>query len=119
MDFYTTKEIKMENPFTIIENRIARIEQLLEQIVAQNSAAVPQEDIIGSIELAKEITGLKHATIYCKVSKNQIPHFKRGGRVYFSKQALLAWLTENVRGSPADEKPNVALFPHFNKKNRK
>lgn len=49
---------------------------------------------IGGIELAIEVTGLAKQTIYAKCSKNEIPYFKRGGKLYFNREKLTMWLEE-------------------------
>lgn len=55
------------------------------------------EDVIGGVELAEEITGLKQSTIYSLISQRRIPHFKRGKKVYFSREDLTAWLRSGER----------------------
>ena len=61
----------------------------------QKSNNVPPQKKIGGIELAVEVTGLAKQTIYSMTSKGTIPFFKRGGgKLYFSREKLLAWLEE-------------------------
>lgn len=48
---------------------------------------------IGGINLAVEVTGLAKQTIYNKVNKGQIPHYKpNGGRPIFSEAELEEWM---------------------------
>lgn len=108
-----------QNPFEEIDNRLKTIEQLLSKLLEQpkpNSDA----DEIGGITLAEQVTGLKKATIYCHVHSNKIPYFKRGGKLYFSKNALLEWIKQGL--SPpktAKTLPDSPLFPHFNRAKNK
>ena len=55
------------------------------------------EDEIGGVSLCERITGLKPPTIYSKVSKREIPHFKRGGKIRFSAKALTDWVKQGER----------------------
>ena len=57
-------------------------------------ALAPPIDLpdIGGIELAEEITGLTRPTIYGLVSKQKLPHFKRGKKLYFSRTDLESWI---------------------------
>lgn len=56
-----------------------------------------QNDKLGGVELAIEITGLAKSTIYSLVSERKIPHSKKGKRLYFSAQELLDWLRSGKR----------------------
>jgi len=49
------------------------------------------EDII-KLDEAVKFLGLTRNTIYAKVSKDEIPHIKRGGRLYFSRKKLREYL---------------------------
>ncbi len=41
------------------------------------------------------LTGLSKSTIYQKVCKGAMPHYKRGGKLYFKSEELEDWLLEN------------------------
>lgn len=60
----------------------------------QQSKKEPAPKEIGGIELAVEVTGLAKPTIYSMTSKNTIPYFKRGGKLYFNREKLINWLEE-------------------------
>lgn len=108
----------MENPFSILEGKIQKLENMIQLLLNQQQAACPApEDKIGGIELAIQITGLKKATIYSHVHKGNIPHFKRGGKLYFSKTALQKWITQETRGDPVRSVPALPplLFPYKSK----
>ena len=71
--------------------------QVLELIRKATPSLQPAEksipDIFG-VETLQEISGYSRASIYAKTSRNEIPHFKRDGRLYFKHAEIMAWLTE-------------------------
>lgn len=92
----------MENPFEVIDRRLIILEALLLEIVAHlrssTTARVPE---IGGMELAQEITRLSKSRLYVLVSARQIPHAKRGNKLYFIRAELQAWIAAGRRSSPA------------------
>jgi excisionase family DNA binding protein len=54
------------------------------------------EPLIG-IDEASVVLRLKRSTVYAHTSNRTIPHYKRGGRLYFRRSELLAWLVEGRR----------------------
>lgn len=77
----------------------------LRAVIRQEVSAINAEKTqecapeIGGIELAQEITRLSKARIYTLVSERGIPHSKRGGRLYFDRSDLLAWVREGNRAT--------------------
>ncbi len=84
----------MENPFTIIELRLSRIENILHQLLEHEEPQEKKEENsdIGGVELAMQITGKAKQTLYQLVSKRKIPHFRISGKLYFSRKNLLNWI---------------------------
>lgn len=70
----------------------------------------PEQDRIGGIELAIEITGLAKPTIYSLVSTRKIPHSKQGKRLYFSRRELLEWLAAGKRKTQSEIAIEAANF---------
>ncbi len=99
------------NPFEDLSNQLIELKQLVKQLLTQQPVLQTDRDEIGSVRLAMHVTGLSKQTVYTKACKNQIPHFKKGGRLYFSKKALLDWITQGTRGSPAEQFNPSQLFP--------
>lgn len=98
----------MENlifaPLTIPELRQLFREELDSYFAgtpANKTQPEPQDEISG-IEPAMNLTGLAKATIYSLTSKGEIPHSKKGKRLYFSKQELLAWIREGKRKTQSE-----------------
>ena len=50
-----------------------------------------------NIEQASAFLSIAKATIYQYTASSSIPHYKRGKRIYFKKDELVQWLTENKR----------------------
>lgn len=69
-----------------IDNRIRGIEKLF----------TIREKTVLAIEEAAMFTGLSKGHLYKLTSAGQVPHYKpAGGRVYFKKTELEAWLLRN------------------------
>lgn len=88
----------MNNPFEAIDRRLNDLEALLLELLQVlrngNSAGMPE---IGGIELAQEITHLSKTRLYALVSARQIPHAKRGNKLYFTRAELQAWIVAGKR----------------------
>ncbi|HTF18285.1 MAG TPA: helix-turn-helix domain-containing protein [Chryseolinea sp.] len=93
---------KIGNPFEQIIDQLNRIESIVihlksqyDSVRIQNSTEENPED--NGIRLAMRITGLKKKTIYNKVNRREIPHAKKGRRLYFDAQELVQWIQEGKR----------------------
>lgn len=99
----------MSNPFEILDARLAAIEDLLLDMKRANRltpapTAPPPARILMTDEAAAFV-GLAKATLYKLTSAGQIPHYKRGKKLYFEREALEAWLTQNrVQPDSADDR---------------
>lgn len=68
--------------------RLERIETLMETF----SSGKGSEDDLLTIAETSQLVKLSVSTIYSKVSCNQIPAFKIGKRLYFSREEITAWI---------------------------
>ena len=87
----------MENPFEIINDRLERIENLLENIysnIGRKEANIITSKIM-DIEQLTNYLGVSKSHIYKLTSSHTIPHSKRGKRLYFDKEIINAWVLEN------------------------
>ena len=89
----------MHNPFEILAARLANIEEILLDLRNADKrfgeGVHPQGNAVGrtlNIKQAGEFVGLTRQTIYRKTSANEIPHFKKAGRVFFDRKELEDWL---------------------------
>jgi excisionase family DNA binding protein len=89
----------MSNPFENINSRLSNLEALaLEALQClRNTAAAPAPEV-GGIELAQQVTRLSKPRLYALVSAREIPHAKRGNKLYFNRAELLAWVAAGKRG---------------------
>lgn len=60
---------------------------------------IEQALVLGSKEVltlneAVMLTGLKPSGMYALTRNKEIPHYKRGQKLYFKKSELEAWMTE-------------------------
>ena len=62
------------------------------ELLKKNEGSQTAEDDIIDVKTAAEILGLSPATVYGKTHRNEIPFFKRGKKLRFSKSALIEWL---------------------------
>lgn len=97
-----------------IELRLQNIETCLLTLAIPESS---QSDFIGAKEACK-ILKLSLPTLYSKVSLREIPCFKKGNRLHFSKSELLLWISEGRKKS-LDEINQKALEVAKNYENKK
>ncbi|MBK9937512.1 MAG: helix-turn-helix domain-containing protein [Chitinophagaceae bacterium] len=82
----------MENPFELILiNSI--IENLLRIVKKDHKITVPIAEVF-NLNQAAEYVSLSKSAIYKKTSERNIPHFKKGKKLYFKRSELDEWLTE-------------------------
>jgi excisionase family DNA binding protein len=83
------------NPFESLE---AKLDQLLKEVRTLNARTnAPPPDEVGGMELAMALTGLSRSTIYKRTHRREIPHLHVGGRLYFRRSELEAWLDTGRR----------------------
>lgn len=101
-----------ENPFTRIEERLDYIESILLRIEEQ----IPHKDSSKSsgdlmtVDEAAAFLNVSTATIYSKTHTREIPHFKRGKRLYFSREALAMWVREGYQRTQAEVETDASVF---------
>jgi len=65
--------------------------------MAENAIQKPEIDDILNVEEAMDFLGFRKSTIYTKVNRGEIPHMKRGKRLYFSVTELKKYLRDGKR----------------------
>ncbi len=89
---------------------------------SQNPVATAQtnNDEIGGIDLAVQLTGKAKATIYSLCHARLIPHSKQGKQLYFSRKELLDWLKAGKRKTHSELALEAENFsPDNSKQNSK
>ena len=87
----------MENPFEILNERLERIENLLQKIYNRDFVSKPIDEP-SKIMTTKTVAAYLSVTtscIYKLTSSREIPHSKRGKRLYFQKNEIDNWVMEN------------------------
>lgn len=67
---------------------LERIETLVENLESEKLS----EDNLLTVDQTSKLVKLSVSTIYSKVSRKEIPAFKIGKRLYFSKDEIIAWI---------------------------
>ena len=93
------EETKYMSTFNDIPVLLARIDDKLGIIAAwiQNGASRQDPHAILTIDEAVAFTGYSKSAIHSATSKDTIPHFKRGNKLFFFKDELVEWLKSDSR----------------------
>ena len=96
---YMHEETKHISTFNDIPVLLARIDDKLGIIAAwiQNGASRQDPHAILTIDEAVAFTGYSKSAIHSATSKDTIPHFKRGNKLFFFKDELAEWLKSDNR----------------------
>ena len=88
---YMHEETKHMSTFNDIPVLLARIDDKLGIIAAwiQNGASQQDPHAILTIDEAVAFTGYSKSAIHSATSKDTIPHFKRGNKLFFFKDELV------------------------------
>lgn len=95
-------------------NEIGELKSLLLNKQVNDKAVNPERFL--NIQEAAKVLNLTKATLYCKVSKNEVPHFKQGNRLYFSTVELTEYLKQGKRNTFAEAEAIATLYLSNNKK---
>jgi excisionase family DNA binding protein len=77
------------------------VRKALKDIPTQVKAPEPESDLI-NIEEAATILNLSVQTIYGLTSSRKLRHFKKGKRLYFSKNEIVEWIKSGRKKSVSD-----------------
>lgn len=78
----------------LLENKV---ESIVRTQTEQETTQKNDEEILLTLDETAEFLGLAKSTLYSKVCRRELPHSKRGNRLYFSKKELKEWLREGQR----------------------
>ncbi len=82
------------------------LESLLKRVLNEVLQPLLIKGDSGIIKSANEVMGMKDASaflnlstssLYKHTSSRTIPHYKRGKKIYFKREELLEWLSQNKR----------------------
>lgn len=63
-----------------------------------------------TVEECALLTGYSEATLYGYTSRREIPHFKRGNKIYFSKSEVEAWMRSTPVPTVDESKSQAATY---------
>ena len=92
----------MDNPFSIIDNRLKVIEDLLQKIHSEELRSGTEHEIYLKVEKAAEFLSTTPNALRVMVSKNQIPYLKKMGKLFFRQSDLIEWLENGYVASEID-----------------
>lgn len=92
------------------------IRTVLKENTSEFSNHVIKQERLLTIHEASEFLNLTVATIYCKVSKRELPFMKRSKRLYFSSSELLEYLKQGREKSNSEIEAEAKEFLLNNKK---
>ena len=101
-----------------LSSKLDRIEKLL--LSNRNQASNTSDSLLTVTEVAEWLP-IKVPTIYGLVSRLQIPHMKKGKRLYFSKSELVEWIKSGkrqTRDEIADEAMDSMISKKYETKNK-
>jgi len=85
------------------EDLLAFAEKLRGEGTAGPAAATQsEEDVLFDFLEMCDFLGIAQSTGYQRVSRGEIPHFKKGRRLYFRKSELVAWIESGRRKTTED-----------------
>jgi excisionase family DNA binding protein len=85
----------MENPFEIILKRLDHIESLIKGIQINTVSQIhPEISEVMNLTQAAQYLNLAKQSIYGLTARREIPHFKKGKKLYFKKPELDQWISE-------------------------
>ena len=92
-------ETQNKSTFNDVPVLLANIDEKLEVIVDWIQKGASQQDphAILTIDEAVAFTGYSKSAIHSATSKDTIPHFKRGNKLFFFKDELVEWLKSESR----------------------
>jgi excisionase family DNA binding protein len=82
----------MKKVFLLTEEELESYSQKMYNLCKSREEKLSTENDIIDVKSAAEILGLSTATVYGKTHRNEIPFFKRGKKLRFSRSALIEWL---------------------------
>ena len=98
----------------MLSNEISELKSLLLKNQVNDNAVIPERFL--NIQEAAKVLNLTKATLYTKVSKNEVPHFKQGNRLYFSNIELTEYLKQGKRNTFEESNAVATLYLSNNKK---
>jgi excisionase family DNA binding protein len=65
--------------------------------MSYSTQPLPSEEFLIDVDEAAALLKLKRSTLYAHTSRRVIPHYKRGGKLYFLRSELIEWAIQGRR----------------------
>lgn len=112
-------EITFEKLPQAVNQLIDKLDNIERILLSQNSIPLLEEDKLLTIRDAAEILHLSVPTVYGLVQRSEVPVCKRGKRLYFSKQELLAWIKSGRKKTISEINAEAEKYIHSRKPDRR
>lgn len=89
-------EITFDTMPKFLAQMYTRLERMEDLLLERSTPKKVQSDLL-TITEASEMLNLSIPTIYSKVSRRELPHQKKGKKLYFSREELLSFVKEGKR----------------------
>ena len=103
----------------ITSEDLIKLAKELYQLSKNDAEENTKEDIL-NVKGAAKLLDLSPATIYGKTHRNEIPYFKQGKKLLFSRAALVTWLKKGenpvVTIEPSTAKSKADEYLHKNRR---
>jgi excisionase family DNA binding protein len=99
----------------IIDMTVEELKIILKENISDSSFLLKEkqdEDEIGGMELARQVTKLSFKTIYQLTSQRKIPFFKKGKILYFSRSELEQWIKSGKQTTMQDIADKAAAYSY-------
>lgn len=107
----------MNNPFENLDKRLSNIENLLLDIKHEpQHKSQPESDNPLNIKDVSELTGYTKPTIYGYCQRNEIPHNKKNGRLFFFKSEIIEWIKTGKQKTLKELQSDAEAYLSNNKK---
>ena len=91
-DLITQINAIIDNPFTVIIERLRAIEEKISVLLELNQKDYPKPDELLDIQQVANLINESVSSVYVRTSKRTIPFYKRGKRLIFKRSDIMEWI---------------------------
>ena len=99
---------------TMLTKEVSQLKELL--LSSKKQPTTEKTEKFLTVKEVSEFLNLAVPTIYSKVSRNEIPYYKKGKRLYFSRAEIMDYLKEGRSKSNEEIQADADVFLSNNKK---
>lgn|GEM_PF-5743393 len=87
----------MENPFEIILSRLDDLERQIKELKSNINIEQEEKDVFFDVKQTADFLGYTINTVRRKSSSMELPNIRKGGKLYYLKADLIAYLKSGRR----------------------